>query len=65
VSRTTLLRDNNPDDAIVVLRSVIMNPMTTISILNEILDEQERIFERDLKELVEEMAVGRISYPTI
>lgn len=53
VSRTTLLRDNNPDDAIVVLRSVIMNPMTTMTILNEILDEQEGIFERDLKGLVE------------
>ncbi len=53
VSRTTLLRDNNPDDAIVVLRSVIMNPMTTLSILSEILDEQERIFERDLKGLLE------------
>ena len=55
VSRTTLLRDNNPDDTIVVLRSVIMNPMTTIAILNEILDEQERIFERELKGLVEKI----------
>lgn len=53
VSRTTLLRDNNADDAIVVLRSVIMNPMTTIRILKEILDEQEAIFERDLKGLLE------------
>jgi len=52
VSRTTLLRDNNPDDSIVVLRTVIMNPMTTISILNEILDEQEEIFETQLKALL-------------
>ena len=52
VSRTTLLRDNNPDDSIVVLRTVIMNPMTTIAILNEILDEQEEIFETQLKALL-------------
>ena len=52
VSRTTLLRDNNPDDSIVVLRTVIMNPMTTISILKEILDEQEEIFETQLKDLL-------------
>ncbi len=52
VSRTTLLRDNNPDDSIVVLRTVIMNPMTTIAILNEILDEQEEIFEAELKDLL-------------
>ena len=53
VSRTTLLQDNNPDDAIVVLRSVIMNPMTNIEILNEILDEQEKIFDTQLKGLLE------------
>lgn len=58
VSRTTLLRDNNPDDAIVVLRSVIMNPMTTMSILSEILDEQERIFRQDLKGLLQDLAIG-------
>jgi putative pyridoxal-dependent aspartate 1-decarboxylase len=52
VSRTTLLQDNNPDDAIVVLRSVIMNPLTTIKILNEILDEQEEIFNTQLKDLL-------------
>jgi len=28
----------------VVLRAVIMNPMTTIEILREILDEQEEIY---------------------
>jgi hypothetical protein len=33
--------------AIVVLRSVIMNPMTTPAVLEEILDEQEQIL-RDL-----------------
>ncbi|MBC2717456.1 MAG: putative pyridoxal-dependent aspartate 1-decarboxylase [Desulfobacteraceae bacterium] len=53
VSRTTLLQNNNPDDAVVVLRSVIMNPMTTIEILNEILDEQEKIFDTKLKDLLE------------
>ncbi|MBF0117362.1 MAG: aminotransferase class V-fold PLP-dependent enzyme [Desulfobacterales bacterium] len=40
VSRTTL-------NDIVVLRVVIMNPMTNINILNEILDEQEEIYERN------------------
>jgi hypothetical protein len=29
----------------VVLRTVIMNPMTTIEILREILDEQEKIYK--------------------
>jgi len=52
VSRTTLLINNNPDDAIVVLRSVIMNPMTTLKILKEILDEQEEIFNTQLKDLL-------------
>lgn len=33
------------DDEVVVLRSVIMNPMTSMAILNEVLDEQERILE--------------------
>ncbi len=43
VSRTRL--KTNPEDQhnIVVLRSVIMNPMTNIDILNEILEEQESI----------------------
>ena len=53
VSRTTLLENNNPDDTIVVLRSVIMNPMTTLAILKEILDEQEEIFADHLKTLLE------------
>jgi len=45
VSRTRLRA--NPDDGhnTVVLRSVIMNPMTNIDILNEILDEQEEIYQ--------------------
>jgi len=45
VSRTALKMD--PEDAPgrkVVLRAVIMNPMTTLEILNEILDEQEEIY---------------------
>lgn len=33
------------DDEVVVLRSVIMNPMTNISILNDVLDEQENILQ--------------------
>jgi hypothetical protein len=32
----------------VVLRAVIMNPMTTIDILREILDEQEDIYKNRL-----------------
>lgn len=46
VSRTTLFEHNSPDDPIVVLRAVIMNPMTNIDILKEILDEQEEIYQR-------------------
>ncbi|MDA8140345.1 MAG: putative pyridoxal-dependent aspartate 1-decarboxylase [Desulfobacteraceae bacterium] len=44
VSRTTLYEKNSLEDPIVVLRSVIMNPLTTLKILNEILDEQEKIY---------------------
>ena len=46
VSRTTLKAENPPGQDIVVLRCVIMNPMTTIEILREILDEQEEIYRR-------------------
>lgn len=53
VSRTTLLQNNCCEDGVVVLRSVIMNPMTTIGILNEVLDEQEEIFYTQLKDLLE------------
>ncbi len=50
VSRTRL--KNSPDDYKnnVVLRSVIMNPMTNIDIIDEILDEQESIFHKLAKE---------------
>lgn len=44
VSRTTLKRRGCED--MVVLRVVIMNPMTTIDIIGEILDEQEDIYHR-------------------
>lgn len=47
VSRTRLKTFHNDHHNIVVLRSVMMNPMTTIAILEEILDEQESIL-RDL-----------------
>jgi hypothetical protein len=44
VSRTTLTKGRRDGEKIIVLRSVIMNPMTTIEILRQILDEQEKIF---------------------
>ena len=47
VSRTTLKLEKYEDD-VVVLRSVIMNPMTHIEILKSILDEQERIYLAEL-----------------
>ncbi len=43
VSRTRLKASLDDDHDVVVLRTVIMNPMTTIEILDEILDEQEAI----------------------
>jgi glutamate decarboxylase len=46
VSRTTLKAENID---IVVLRCVIMNPMTDIKILCEILDEQEEIYRRNFR----------------
>ncbi|WP_052294247.1 pyridoxal-dependent aspartate 1-decarboxylase PanP [Desulfosudis oleivorans] len=45
VSRTTLMR-RHYEKGIVVLRCVIMNPLTTMAVLNDILDEQESIFRR-------------------
>jgi putative pyridoxal-dependent aspartate 1-decarboxylase len=45
VSRTLLMINNNPENEIVVLRCVIMNPLTDMRILNKILDEQEGIFK--------------------
>jgi len=47
VSRTTLKRTANEEK--VVLRSVIMNPMTNIKIIREILDEQEEIYYREFE----------------
>jgi glutamate decarboxylase len=44
VSRTTVTREEDYGGVIVVLRCVIMNPMTDMKILNDILDEQEAIF---------------------
>ncbi|MBF0204378.1 MAG: aminotransferase class V-fold PLP-dependent enzyme [Desulfamplus sp.] len=51
-SNETTYKSNNSVacEEIVVLRSVIMNPMTSITILNEVLDEQERILKNLLKE---------------
>lgn len=56
VSRTTLYVDPLGPDGIVVLRCVIMNPMTDIAILNEILDEQESIFKKHVKDRFESSA---------
>lgn len=47
VSRTTLKRTDQAD--MVVFRSVIMNPMTNIDIICEILDEQEEIYNSQFK----------------
>ena len=48
VSRTTLNIKHFSGQNIVVLRTVIMNPMTNIEILREILDEQEEIYKNRL-----------------
>ncbi|MBU1168041.1 MAG: putative pyridoxal-dependent aspartate 1-decarboxylase [Proteobacteria bacterium] len=49
VSRTVLEQENIfpgfPPGKIVVLRCVLMNPLTTIDVLKDILDEQEELFE--------------------
>ncbi len=45
VSRTVLMIENKPENEIVVLRCVIMNPMTDMRIINSILDEQEEIYK--------------------
>ncbi|MEA3436289.1 MAG: putative pyridoxal-dependent aspartate 1-decarboxylase [Thermodesulfobacteriota bacterium] len=47
VSRTTLKRTANEEK--VVLRAVIMNPMTNAKIIHEILDEQEEIYFREFE----------------
>ncbi len=46
VSRTTLKAKHLRGQEMVVLRCVIMNPMTTIAVLREILDEQEKIYRQ-------------------
>lgn len=51
VSRTTLKIDDLPEEEIVVLRCVIMNPMTTLTIIKEILDEQEEIYRKTFARL--------------
>jgi glutamate decarboxylase len=48
VSRTTFTPAYPPGQDIVVLRAVIMNPMTNIDILKEILDEQEAIYKQQI-----------------
>lgn len=48
VSRTTLTLPAASDTDTVVLRCVIMNPMTTPDILNEILDEQLNIYRKQI-----------------
>jgi len=47
VSRTTLKSYKEHFDNIVVFRCVIMNPLTDIDILRDILDEQEEIYRRE------------------
>jgi len=48
VSRTTLTLKNLEERNVVVLRCVIMNPMTDMKILNEILDEQQDIYDQNV-----------------
>lgn len=48
VSRTTLKTYKGRCESIVVLRCIIMNPLTDINILREILDEQEEIYRREI-----------------
>jgi glutamate decarboxylase len=49
VSRTRIRRGPGEMEGQVVLRAVIMNPMTDMEILNEVLDEQEEIAKRILQ----------------
>ena len=53
VSRTTLRVHEYPGQDTVVFRCVIMNPMTTLDVLCEILDEQEEIYRQIIKGSVE------------
>jgi glutamate decarboxylase len=52
VSRTTLHLKRLFNRDIVVFRCVIMNPMTDKNILNDILDEQEEIFNYHFKDIL-------------
>jgi len=52
VSRTTLRVHQYPGQEIVVFRCVIMNPMTTLDVLCEILDEQEALYHQIINEPV-------------
>ncbi|MBU1399193.1 MAG: putative pyridoxal-dependent aspartate 1-decarboxylase, partial [Proteobacteria bacterium] len=47
VSRTTLKTYKGRCERIVVLRCIIMNPLTDIDILRDILDEQEEIYRHE------------------
>ena len=51
VSRTALKRKEDSKE-IVVLRAVLMNPLTSIDILREVLDEQESIFRKYCSEII-------------
>ncbi|MFH0996894.1 MAG: putative pyridoxal-dependent aspartate 1-decarboxylase [Pseudomonadota bacterium] len=53
VSRTTLRVHQYPGRDTVVFRCVIMNPMTTLDVLREILDEQEEIYRQIVNESVD------------
>lgn len=53
VSRTTLRVHQYPGQDTVVFRCVIMNPMTTLDVLREILDEQEEIYRQIVNESVD------------
>jgi glutamate decarboxylase len=50
VSRTTLLIGNSHKEEIVVFRCVLMNPLTDMTVLRKILDEQEKIYRMILPE---------------
>jgi len=50
VSRTTLKTYKGRCESIVVLRCVIMNPLTDINILQDILDEQEELYRREFEQ---------------
>ncbi|MCD6225204.1 MAG: putative pyridoxal-dependent aspartate 1-decarboxylase [Deltaproteobacteria bacterium] len=50
VSRTTLVVGNRHKEEIVVFRCVLMNPLTDMTILRKILDEQKKIYRMILPE---------------